>query len=941
MKNYLFKINRQKPFSLIVVAIVLLSLIIVPLINSSTATTGNILTENFAYGNYNGWTASGTPTISEAITYSDRYSLQINGESEGLMRNFSTTYTEVWYRKYVYFDVLSNTSGAYAQFMSVHQEDYLNTNHAQVYNNGSGNYFRFNSGYWGGSNLTTIPVLEDTWYCVEIHELLYPNKCELYVNSSMIAQSSGPDSASGDFIGINTGITESVGTYTYYVDNIDVSTTQNGEEAYTLTEPIEFNIATFHYDSGDLSGVSNYDTDRWQLFKVVSAVDDEFSLTKVQLRLSDRNACNGSLWMNITGVDGVYGTSGAINSTVFATSDENYANASAVYNSFSWLNFTFSGANKILLKNNTVYGWQVWTDGIGFDGDNSILVYLQTSANTANSYEGDFGKNVTREGAGIGAYYFDVFGESDVLITYSPSIVSTRYNQTVAGNSTLFTVTANMTYGGSLNNAWLETNATGTLENKTAVSVSGSYQSVNDTALMPDVGDYITSRWHVNSTTGNITTSAWMNFTLNILTYSNLRAVGNTIQDENGTIVQLNGFNYDISLDYAGFSYIKPDGTIVWNSYNATIIDQMLSAINQTGANALRVGFGMDRILHNTDNNQIHMRNFIQNAWQYGIYVEMVPHVDNSSTEHSFDDMPWKISDSINILSPEDFANAWGNVSDLYKNETNVLFYLWNEPQGDQTEYFAGAQLAVNAIRATGATNVIVLSKGYGIGIDYNWPSSNGNVSWITQFPITDPDLNLAYSFHLYATDFYTSDGWTRISNVDSLDWALDYLGVYDVTPLYPVICGEIGWNLAQTNQTAEGEWFTNMLNLLGNHSIAGIQQWTWRSTTVFRALNTSGTNYDLSTGGLEFARWMNNESSEPEPTPTSSPSPSSSVPAVVPSVLPSETPFVVPSDDGVTPSSSVPVFVVDWFSANFVVVGVVVAVAVFVVVTLLLAKKH
>jgi hypothetical protein len=77
------------------------------------------------------------------------------------------------------------------------------------------------------------------------------------------------------------------------------------------------------------------------------------------------------------------------------------------------------------------------------------------------------------------------------------------------------------------------------------------------------------------------------------------------------------------------------------------------------------------------------------------------------------------------------------------------------------------------------------------------------------------------------------------------------------------------------------------------------------------------------------------------EAVPESSPSPSSSVsPVVYPSVGPSETSFVVPSDD-VTPSSSTPVGVVDWFSANVVVVGVVVAVAVFVGVTLLLARKH
>jgi parallel beta-helix repeat protein len=74
------------------------------------------------------------------------------------------------------------------------------------------------------------------------------------------------------------------------------------------------------------------------------------------------------------------------------------------------------------------------------------------------------------------------------------------------------------------------------------------------------------------------------------------------------------------------------------------------------------------------------------------------------------------------------------------------------------------------------------------------------------------------------------------------------------------------------------------------------------------------------------------------EPSP--SPSASSSVASVVGESSPSELPFVVPSDgSSVLPSALVGG--VDWFSANVVVVGVVVAVAVFVVVTLILAKKH
>jgi hypothetical protein len=627
-------------------------------------------------------------------------------------------------------------------------------------------------------------------------------------------------------------------------------------------------IASYTFSGGDYTEISNYYLARYQAFNVTEAISEYHNITSVDVKLSQRNNPTGLIVIEIWNLTGTYGID-ATPDTLLAQSEwRNASTLTGVYPTTAVESFTFNSSNQIGLYRYSQYMWVIRCTSEGFDAENTIKCYMQIR--TTGDYGGDFGYSAngeapwTWEGSDTYNRYFVVYGESNIQPTYAPTIVSASYNQTVAGNSTLFTVTANMTDGGYLSNAWIETNATGTLENKTAVAMSGSYQSVNDTVLMPNVGDYITSRWHVNSTTGNITASNWINFTLNALLYGNLKVTGNQILNVNGTAISLNGWNYDISLDYSEFSYISPDGTIEWSSYDVDAIDTMLKAIKADNASCIRLLIVVDWLWNNTNNYRDNILNFSRIADVNGLYVELCPYKDNADTAEPFSDLPWFISDNVCIHSAEEFAYMWGNFSYWFKDEPNILFYLWNEPQAwlNQT-YFDGVQLAVNAIRATDATNIIIISNAYGLGLDFGWMPTNWGLSWIETYPIIDSNLNLAYSFHLYAEDFYnSSDSYNRVFDAESLDFALDYLEVYDMTTKYPLICGEIGLYVGATNQTKENLWFSNMLNLLGNHSIVGVQQWTWRSSTGYRALNntaygeTTG-NYALSIGGLEFVDWL------------------------------------------------------------------------------------
>lgn len=132
----------------------------------------------------------------------------------------------------------------------------------------------------------------------------------------------------------------------------------------------------------------------------------------------------------------------------------------------------------------------------------------------------------------------------------------------------------------------------------------------------------------------------------------------------------------------------------------------------------------------------------------------------------------------------------WGQVAAAYKGNGSVIFDLYNEPfpnsNQDTTAAWtclrdggtcpgitykaAGMQSLVTAIRATGATNVIMVP-----GVQYT-----NTLSHWTQYKPVDPLNNLAASWHSYSNEICnTQSCWTA-----------------NITPtaaLAPLIAGEIG----------------------------------------------------------------------------------------------------------------------------------------------------
>jgi aryl-phospho-beta-D-glucosidase BglC (GH1 family) len=164
----------------------------------------------------------------------------------------------------------------------------------------------------------------------------------------------------------------------------------------------------------------------------------------------------------------------------------------------------------------------------------------------------------------------------------------------------------------------------------------------------------------------------------------------------------------------------------------------------------------------------------------------------------------------------------WKSVAQTFKGNDAVIFDLFNEPypeQAAQSNYsegwqcwlhggtcagipyqVAGMQDMVNAVRSTGATNVLMLG-----GLEW----SNDLSGWLAHEPV-DPDHNLAASWHSYNFNACSTEQcWTS--------------QIAPVIAKVPLIAGEIGEN------DCAGAYINRLTTWMDSES-ASYLAWTWNS---------------------------------------------------------------------------------------------------------------
>ncbi|MEM2292361.1 MAG: cellulase family glycosylhydrolase [Nitrososphaerota archaeon] len=341
-----------------------------------------------------------------------------------------------------------------------------------------------------------------------------------------------------------------------------------------------------------------------------------------------------------------------------------------------------------------------------------------------------------------------------------------------------------------------------------------------------------------------------------ILHISPLFIEGRYIKNIYGNIITLRGINKHGFEDYPAGSWQHPDGHIITNRWEPEIVKANLDAMKAWGMNAIRIHTAINFWKYNIGNFRQNIKDLITWAGERGMYViyNCYSVVDYFSEGHQPDPLPYPPYNSRPdvIGSEEEFVNFWVSVANELKDYPNVLFELWNEPhiaQNNTWEEMRNSwknvtQRCINAIRATGATNIIIASWSWGIwtNLDSPWEQPPtpvrdpaATLDWIMIFNLNDPLGNILYDTHLYRGDIHRSTpSWTNCWTYDDIKLGLQYCWVnYVINNMSkPILFGEIGPNMWHTGIELERElaFYNNTLSILNEYGISYTAFWWWPS---------------------------------------------------------------------------------------------------------------
>jgi hypothetical protein len=385
---------------------------------------------------------------------------------------------------------------------------------------------------------------------------------------------------------------------------------------------------------------------------------------------------------------------------------------------------------------------------------------------------------------------------------------------------------------------------------------------------------------------------------LDLLGTDSLHTEGKYIKNATGEVFVPKGVNYADFIDSPDGHWHLSTGEQLWSTWNPTAAQQNLDVMQDWGVNTVRTLATVEWWDSNTNDFRGHIKDWITWSGERDIYVVFgFWRVSGSGVRVSQPYPPYTTlaEDNAIIATPEDFVNVWQSVASELKNYPNVLFNLWNEPTGDAV-WFSTAQQCIDAIRATGAENLIVIEGDTGVLPDaWNNPS-RWSLKWIEDYPLTGS--NLVYSPHMYWSPDDWGLNWPDMS-YDSLveGYGTDCLFDYTLNNLSkPLYVGEIGANLwySGDNLVKELEWFSNSLKFLDSRGI-GYTAWTWRQPGQMYFLFDYGANFPPSDMG-EIVKADMLQLPETTPTPIVQPTPTITTPTPLPSTSPS--PSLINSTD-------------------------------------------
>jgi len=320
-----------------------------------------------------------------------------------------------------------------------------------------------------------------------------------------------------------------------------------------------------------------------------------------------------------------------------------------------------------------------------------------------------------------------------------------------------------------------------------------------------------------------------------------LHVEGRYIKDCFNHTVVLRGVNQEGYLDSPN-GWWNPQGG-GWTSglgvWNPDAVKYNLDKMKEWGCTVLRLHTNIQWWIEDNSSYRQHIKDTIAWAGKRGIYVIFEPYCVNGGTQYEMPFPPYIPPEQEAIIPSEQaFIDYWASVATELKSFPNVLLELYNEPHGNTTArdlWFDAVQKCIDAIRATGADQIIIVQWNYGIwcNLDYPPPANSAAImDWVESYPLNDSQGNIVYSFHNYRGDFHrTVPTRVNVWEYDDIKLALQYCLVnYVLNNLSkPVLVGEIGANMWWTGDELERElaYFNNSLTIYNEWNMSYIA-WVW-----------------------------------------------------------------------------------------------------------------
>lgn len=206
-------------------------------------------------------------------------------------------------------------------------------------------------------------------------------------------------------------------------------------------------------------------------------------------------------------------------------------------------------------------------------------------------------------------------------------------------------------------------------------------------------------------------------------------------------------------------------------------------------------------------------------AQQYGLYFQ----IRLWATDPSEGRIEQPYSPYSTVWTRQDFINFWASVATELKGYPNVIFQLYDEPDGNVTLWFETAKQAITAIRNAGAENLVVV----------HWQYCGDNM-WIADWIDGGyPTHNIVFSNHIYrfhGTFDYNPDSPVDINYIrtqlgDNIGNHRAYKYITD-TYNVPIWASAIGAYDGATDNN-EYTYFKNTLQVLNEWNISyAAYQW-------------------------------------------------------------------------------------------------------------------